>query len=77
MMSAYVIFKTDIEPKGFKIVHFGEFIDTQCVRKVQEMLDQPEASREIVEINYELGRQHYSYRILEDRLRVLLSETSS
>jgi glycosyltransferase involved in cell wall biosynthesis len=74
MMSTYVTFKTDIQPKGFKIVHFGEFIDTQCVCQVQEILDSPDTAREIVENNYELGRQHYSYRVLEDRLRALLSE---
>ena len=74
MMSNYVTFKTDIQPKGFKIVHFGEFIDTQCVCHAQEILDNPDIARELVENNYELGRQYYSYRVLENCLRMLLSE---
>jgi glycosyltransferase involved in cell wall biosynthesis len=74
VMSTYEIFKTDIQPKGFKVIGFEDFITDDCVHHAQEALRNPALVAEMVEHNYELGRKHYSYRTLEKRLVALISE---
>jgi len=74
VMSIYEIFKTDIQPKGFKVVGFQDFITQDCVRHAQEVLRDPDLAAEMADHNYELGRRHYSYRTLEKRLVALISE---
>jgi glycosyltransferase involved in cell wall biosynthesis len=74
VMSTYQIFKTDIQPKGFKVIGFEDFITDACVRQARAVLLDPGAAAEMVEHNYALGRRHYSYTALEKRLAALLSE---
>lgn len=74
VMSTYEIFKTDIQPKGFKIITFDDYIGDDCVHQVQDILKHPEKADEMVEHNYQLGCQHYSFTMLKNRLGALLSE---
>jgi hypothetical protein len=75
IMSNYEIFKTDIHPKGFKLITFTDFIDDDCVKKSKEVLQDPKLAREMVEHNFEIGRRYYSFRMLEDRLQTVLKES--
>jgi len=72
VISTYEIFKTDIQPKGFRVIGFDEFITTQTVLYAQHVLENPEFSEGMVEYNYETGRRHYSYSTLEANLAVLI-----
>ncbi len=74
LMSNYEIFKTDIQPKGFKIVSFDDYISSDCVQNTRHLLQHPEEVEEMVAHNYELGRQYYSFRMLEARLEFLMNE---
>jgi glycosyltransferase involved in cell wall biosynthesis len=74
VMSTYEIFKTDIQPKGFKIITFDDYIGDDCVRQVKDILEHPEKAKEMVAHNYELGCQHYSFTMLKNRLGALLNE---
>ena len=74
VMSTYEIFKTDIQPKGFKVIGFSDFIDDETVLKARTILRDPSLALSMVEHNYELGRRYYSYRTLEKRLTALMSE---
>jgi mannosylglucosylglycerate synthase len=71
-MNSYVIFKTDIQPKGFRFVTFADYLDQACVERVREILLNPDLAQEMVDHNYELGRRYFSYTILENHLRTLL-----
>jgi len=75
LMNRYEIFKTDIQPKGFEIIHFDDFIDTSCIRAVQRILTDPLHVQEITTRNYELGKRYYSFRFLETQLESLLHES--
>jgi len=75
MMSAYEIFNTDIQPKGFKLITFTDFIDEGCVRQAEEILQNEVLAGEMVAHNYALGRRYYSYRILANRLEALIEES--
>lgn len=74
VMSTYEIFRRDIEPKGFKIIGFEDFITEETVRRTQQILRDPALAAEMTEHNYELGRRYYSYRVLERSLLVLLNQ---
>lgn len=72
VISTYEIFRIDIQPKGFKVIGFGDFIDSETVRQVEKWLQDPQMVQEAVAYNYELGRRFYSYRNLEIHLSSLM-----
>ena len=74
VMSTYEIFKTDIQPKGFRVIGFDDFIDDEVVQQARRVLDDARLAADMVDHNYELGVRYYSYRILERRLAVLLDQ---
>ncbi|MBE0410074.1 MAG: glycosyltransferase family 4 protein [Anaerolineales bacterium] len=74
VMNNYEIFKTDILPKGFKIIGFNDFIDPKCIEDSYEILTNREKAAEMVEYNFNVAKKHYSYHILENRLVALLDE---
>lgn len=71
VVNRYSIYVEDIEPKGFQVIAFEEFITEQVVEKVRRFLD-PEVRRAATERNYELGRRYFSYEVLEGLLLPLL-----
>ncbi|MCZ7568635.1 MAG: glycosyltransferase family 4 protein [Ardenticatenaceae bacterium] len=75
VMSAYEIFKTDIEPKGFQVISFDTFVDDTTVARTRTLLLDPASAGEMVRLNYELGRHYYSLQALDNRLAVLLHES--
>jgi glycosyltransferase involved in cell wall biosynthesis len=70
----YSIFAIDIKPKGFRVIEFEGFITDDTVRQVRAVLDDKNLAAEMTEQNFQLGRRHYSYTILERRLQTLLAE---
>ncbi len=74
VVNNYSIYETDIKPKGFKVVEFDGFISDQTLNQVRDLLEHPEQTQKQVEFNYSLARRYYSYTMLENRLRLLLSE---
>jgi len=75
VMSAYEIYRIDIQPKGFHVIAFKEIIDEETVSRTQEILSKPELVTQIVNENYELGRRFFSYGILRHKLLALISES--
>ncbi len=72
VMSTYEIFKTDIEPKGFQVISFDEFVTDKTVEEVRQLLQNPNKVEEIVKQNYELGRKYYSFHQLAEQLKPLI-----
>lgn len=72
VMSSYEIFTTDIKPKNFQIIEFGEFTSDETVAAVRGVLNDPVCVRELAEHNYELGRRYYSYTSLRRHLQILI-----
>ena len=71
-MNNYTIYSIDIKPKGFRAVEFNGFVTDKTVQQVQKVLQDREFAKEMTEHNYELGKQFYSFTVLEQHLRVLL-----
>jgi glycosyltransferase involved in cell wall biosynthesis len=72
VLNNYEIFKTDIRPKGFKVIGYDNYIDQACIAAVQKILAEPKLVDEMVSANYQIGRKFYSYQVLERRLASLL-----
>lgn len=68
----YPIYRTDIEPCGFRTVDFDDYITRPTVAEVKRLLSDRRYQREMVEQNYQLALQYFSYEVLEDELRPIL-----
>jgi len=68
----YTIYSIDIKPKGFQAVAFNGFITEETIKHVQKILSDRKFTEEMTEHNYELGKQFYSFTVLERQLQVLL-----
>jgi len=68
----YTIYSIDIKPKGFQAVDFNGFVTEETVKHVQKILKDREHTEEMTEHNYKLGKQYYSFTVLEQQLQILL-----
>lgn len=75
VISTYEIFKTDIQPKGFRVIGFDDFISDYTVGQALAVLQDPDMSAEMAEHNFNLGRRLYSFHTLERNLVTLVGET--
>ncbi len=67
----YAVFRTDIEPCGFRVVTFDDYITRDTVSEVEAMLASPSLD-EIVAHNYRIAQRYFSYEVLEEELRPML-----
>ena len=72
LVNRYSIFQSDIEPCGFEAVIMDTYITDDDVKNVQKILDDPEYRSGIVEKNFALGKEFFSYDILETKLKTIL-----
>lgn len=76
VMSTYEIFRADIEPRGFKVIEFGDYIGSGTIQHARSILLDPAQTAAMVDRNFELGRQYYSYKVLEKQLAALIGLSS-
>jgi len=74
VVNNYSIFEVDIKPKGFRAIKFDGFIDQTTLERVCYMLAHPAEVEAYAEQNYQLARRYYSFGVLEQRLKLLLSD---
>ncbi len=75
LMSRYEIFKTDIQPKGFEVITFEDFIAEDTVQTVKNLLANPDLYTKMADRNYQLGLKYYSYSVLCKRLCALIEQS--
>jgi len=73
LINRYSIFVRDIEPKGFRLLTMDGFVTPSIARQVRQILLQPGLREEIVNHNYEVARQFYSYSAIRSNLRAFIS----
>ena len=74
VISAYDIYRVDIQPKGFQVIAFDEFITDSVVKATEALLADQERVAAMGEHNYRVAERFYSYQALEKRLVSLLNE---
>lgn len=73
LVNRYSVYDSDIRPLGFRFVEIDGAITDQVCEEVLAVLADPERRAADAIHNFELGRQHLSYEMLESKLRGLLS----
>ena len=74
VINTYSIYCLDIKPKGFKVIEMDGYVTDETVRAAREILDNNNLRESIVDHNYELGIEYYSYKVLKRKLQVLIAE---
>ena len=66
------VYWPDIGSKGFKTVMLedGDLTD-EAVHEIERIIQDPDLRREITDHNFDLGREHFSYAVLEEKLQAL------
>ena len=72
LVNRYDTFVADIEPKGFDLVTMDGRLTSKNVEDVKEVLESPERTAEMVNQNYEIAKQHYSYNVLRRQLNSIM-----
>jgi glycosyltransferase involved in cell wall biosynthesis len=73
LVNRYSVYVADIAPLGFDFVEVDGWITDEAVSEVRRLLDDPGRCLAVVDKNYELARQHFSYDVLATALERLLS----
>ncbi|NVM57928.1 MAG: glycosyltransferase family 4 protein [Desulfobacterales bacterium] len=71
VVNRYTIFVEDIEPCGFEVITFESFVSSKVVERIRSVLQPGNLSR-TAQKNYELGKRHFSYEVLERKLLPLI-----
>jgi glycosyltransferase involved in cell wall biosynthesis len=72
LVNRYSVYAADIGPLGFDFVEIEGAITDEAVVRVRRLLDDAERRREVVEHNFALAREHFSYAVAEARLGEVL-----
>ena len=73
LINRYSIFVRDIEPKGFRLLTMDGFVTPSLATKVRRILTDEKLKEDIVDHNYDVARQFYSYSVVRSNLRAFLS----
>jgi len=74
VVNTYSIYSMDIKPKGFSAIEIDGYVTDAAVRQTRRVLTDRELRRQMVEHNYEIAARHFSYSLLEQRLKHLIVE---
>lgn len=72
LINRYSTFVRDIEPLGFDLAVMDGFLSKKTVRHVVDILESSKRRKKMVNINYEIATQHYSYSVLRNQLSSIL-----
>ncbi|HPE28803.1 MAG TPA: glycosyltransferase family 4 protein [Candidatus Mcinerneyibacteriales bacterium] len=73
LVNRYSIFIADIEPKGFRTVAMDGFISDEVVSHVKKVMDEEEYRGMMADVNFRLGKAHFSFDILRRDLKSILA----
>lgn len=72
VVNRYSIYIADIEPKGFDVIKIDGFATSSAIEKIKRLLGDTEELKKMVDRNYELGEEFFSFEILEKKLLHLI-----
>jgi glycosyltransferase involved in cell wall biosynthesis len=74
LANRYSIYRTDIEPCGFRAILMDGFLTDEVLAQVKKVLGDQPYRQEMTELNYEIGSRFFSYARAEVELRALLGK---
>ena len=72
LCNRYSIYRTDIEPCGFDVILMDGYLTDEVVEQVREILGDAEHRNKVMEHNYTIARQFFSYQRVEGELQAIL-----
>ncbi len=72
VVNAYSIYTKDIKPKGFSVIEIDGYVTEAAVEKTKVALDNQQFRQQMVDHNFKLGLEFFSYGVLHRGLRALL-----
>ncbi|MBW2741450.1 MAG: glycosyltransferase, partial [Deltaproteobacteria bacterium] len=72
VINRYSIFVADIEPKGFDVISFDNYITKDTIHTIKNLTKNSKRLAQMVEKNYMLGWRYLSYEMLEEKIEQLL-----
>jgi glycosyltransferase involved in cell wall biosynthesis len=73
LINRYATFVQDIEPKGFDLIVMDGYLTRKTVLKVKEVLESSDRRAKMVDTNYDVASQYYSYAVLRRWLNIMLT----
>lgn len=71
LVNKYAVYAADIGPLGFEFVEIDWQVTDEAVAQVRDLLDHPAKWQPMVEHNYQLALEHFSYAVLERQFSVI------
>ncbi len=72
LVNNYSTYEVDLRPRGFRVVWFDEFINGGALEQARRLLDDRAEAARWAATNYEVGRTHFSFTVLERHLTDLI-----
>ena len=72
LIRRYPVFISDIEPLGFDLITFDEEITPAVLGQVLAVIVDPNRRRRMTEWNFNLAKQHFSYRAVAGKFRKMI-----
>jgi mannosylglucosylglycerate synthase len=73
LVNRYSVYEADIGPLGFDLIEIDGEITDKAVEATRALLDDPARRQQMVETNYALAAEHFSYQAVERQLAPLLA----
>jgi len=74
LCNRYAIYRTDIEPCGFKVILMEGFLTEEVVRQVKNILYDKKLRQHMTEHNYAVASRFFSYQRVKDELLAILAK---
>jgi glycosyltransferase involved in cell wall biosynthesis len=72
VVNTYSIYTKDIKPKGFDVIELDGYVTASTVELTRDVLDNVQRRQEMVDLNFSLGKECFSYDTLRRELRASL-----
>jgi glycosyltransferase involved in cell wall biosynthesis len=72
VVNNYSIYGYDIKPKGFSVIEIDGYVSEETVQYTKQVLNDRQLHDDMVEQNYKIAKQYYSYAVLHRKLRNLI-----
>ncbi len=69
VVNRYPVYNADIKPLGIQFVELDGFVDETSVQRVNQLLKNPEDVKKMAETNFDLGKERFSFEVLEEKLK--------
>ncbi len=74
VVNNYSIYHKDIKPKGFQVIEIDGYVTEEAVQKTRWVLTDERLRKRMVETNYKLGKQFFSFAVLQRQLEIIIRD---